>query len=375
LDTRDLEQLLDEVQRFARERIAALTARPESPIDIAVLDQLTNEAGDLGILPLSTSDDGFSIWEHCADACDMAFNTGALRRIAYANAGVAFAWHRLGLTHFLATQLGLALDANKMRGTLLAPTGHYGLARSSLARWLRGAELQDEDKELLTDWLDRRTNTTTIYGRPDWTCLLWPVWHSDQIVWQQIERSDLGVGEERAQHGLDELSCFVIRQQATSDKIIDTTAEQSHVIYGCLLKMEMLGLLAIGAGVLDRGQELAHDYSEVRKQGGQVIGRHPAVQHMLSDIVIARHNVSMALAAFEQPLDTLDVGAVAASRASLSGELCKAANQVVQIYGGIGYMRDAGPEKLLRDQNMLKLMSGGARELHNFLAGCSGGRP
>ncbi|MBK9236843.1 MAG: hypothetical protein IPO19_12810 [Rhodoferax sp.] len=59
-------------------------------------------------------------------------------------------------------------------------------------------------------------------------------------------------------------------------------------------------------------------------------------------------------------------------RASTSPALCHAANQVMQVHGGIGYMRDAGPEKLLRDQNMLKLMSGGTREIHTFLAGWTG---
>ena len=39
---------------------------------------------------------------------------------------------------------------------------------------------------------------------------------------------------------------------------------------------------------------------------------------------------------------------------------------------GIGYTRDTGPEKQLRDQNMLKLMSGGTREIHSFLAGWTG---
>jgi alkylation response protein AidB-like acyl-CoA dehydrogenase len=93
---------------------------------------------------------------------------------------------------------------------------------------------------------------------------------------------------------------------------------------------------------------------------------------MLSDIEIARHRIDMALAALAQPVDTLDTGAVAAARANIAPALCHAANQVMQVHGGIGYMRDAGPEKLVRDQNMLKLASGGTRDLHAFLAGWTG---
>lgn len=374
MDTEDLQPLLEEVGRFAQERIADLTSQPESPIEPAVLAQLTQEAGDLGILPQATAKDGFGIWEHSDDAYAMAFNTGALRSIAHANSGIAFAWHRLGLTRFVAAQLGLKLSATTLRDTLLAPTGHYGLARSSLARWLSAVELQDDDESLLTDWLDRRANATTIYARQNWTSLLWPVWSKDRIAWEQVDRNALNVVAEDSQHGLDELACFVVKRGSAPGKIIAPNLEKSRLLYLRLLKMEMLGLLAIGAGALDRGRELARDYAEIRKQGGQVIAKHPAVQHMLSDIEIARHNVDTALLACAKPIDELDAGALAATRASISPELCHAANQVMQVYGGLGYMRDAGPEKLLRDQNMLKLMSGGTREIHSFLAGWTGGR-
>jgi alkylation response protein AidB-like acyl-CoA dehydrogenase len=44
----------------------------------------------------------------------------------------------------------------------------------------------------------------------------------------------------------------------------------------------------------------------------------------------------------------------------------------MQVHGGIGYMREVGPEKLVRDQNMLKLLAGGTREVYSFLAGWIG---
>jgi len=372
MDKEELGQLLEGVERFARERVGAASARPESPIGPELLLQLTREAVELGVLPPSTTGEGYGIWEHRDDPHAMAFNTGVLRRIAHANPGVAFAWHRMGLARFIATQLGLSLEPDELQGTLLAPTGHYGLARHSLARWLAAAELRDEDRIFMTDWLDRYGNATTIYGRQNWTRLLWPIWCADRIAWQHVERAALDVSAEDSQHGLDELSCFVVRQGEILGEIIETDMENSRLTYARVLKMEMLGLLAIGAGALDRGQKMARDYAQAREQGGQAIGNYPAVQHMLSDIQIARHNVDMALSVFARPIDELDVGALAATRASMSPELCHAANQVMQVYGGIGYTRDAGPEKLVRDQNMLKLMSGGAREIHTFLAAWTG---
>ena len=93
---------------------------------------------------------------------------------------------------------------------------------------------------------------------------------------------------------------------------------------------------------------------------------------MLGDIEIARLHADVALASFARPIDDIDAGAVAATRVSAHALLCDAANQVVQLHGGIGYMCEAGPEKIVRDQNMLKLQAGGTREAHAFLAGWIG---
>lgn len=372
LDTDDARQLLEGVARFARERIVAMAARPQTPIDTDQLSRLTQEAFELGILPRATPDQGCGIWEHTDTAAAMLFNVGALRLIAYASPGVAFAWHRLAMAGWVHAQLGQALGAVSLQGMVLVPTGHYGLCRSSLAKWLKGGALSAHDNNMLSDWLDRAAHASTLYAPKDWCSLVWPVWSDGQIAWQHIERKELNVRSDNAQHGLDELAGFTVSQTSTAGKTIKQDERVARGTYASMLKLDMLGLLAIGAGALERGQALARDYAGIRKQGGKLIAEHPAVQHMLSDIEITRHNVDTALTALARPVEELDVGAVAATRASISPALCHAANQVMQVHGGIGYMRDAGPEKLVRDQNMLKLMSGGTREIHALLAGWTG---
>jgi alkylation response protein AidB-like acyl-CoA dehydrogenase len=371
LDTEDSQRLLEALGRFARERIAPMAAQPHQPIDRRQLALLTQEAGAMGILSLSTTESGFGLWEHCDTAPAMAFNTGALRHIAAASPGVAFAWHRQALARWVAVQLGQTLEADDLAGLQLVPAGHYGLARGSLARWLRVGALETEDQTMLADWLDRRTHTTTLYAPEDWKLLLWPVWVGKQVAWQWVHRPALSVRAEKAQHGLDELAGFSV-SLAGEGTAIAMAPETSRILFAHMFTLDMLGLLAIGAGALDHGQGLARAYAAIRRQGGSAIAAHPAVQHMLSDIDIARHRIDMALAAFAQPVVALDAGAVAAARAHIAPALCHAANQVMQVHGGIGYMRDAGPEKLVRDQNMLKLASGGTRDLHAFLAGWTG---
>jgi acyl-CoA dehydrogenase len=372
VEREDSTLLLAEVGRFARERVAAATARPETPIGAAVLEQLSQEAAELGLLSPATGESGFGIWEQVDHAGAMAFNIGALTQLGRANPGVAFAWHRIALARWVAGQLALELDAASPLGTTLVSTGHYGLARTSVARWLKSAALHGDEVALLADWLDRRTHATIMVAPHAWQTLLCPVWSDGRIAWQLAHRDSLDVQPCRAQHGLDELAAFQVRDSSSMAELKPLDDDASRLLYGRTLKMDMIGLLAIGAGALVHGQELATGYAAIRTQGGKIIAGHPAVQAMLADIEIARHHADVALASFARPIDDIDAGAVAATRASTHALLCDAANQVVQLHGGIGYMCEAGPEKIVRDQNMLKLQSGGTREAHAFLAGWIG---
>ncbi|MEW9900117.1 acyl-CoA dehydrogenase family protein [Chitinivorax sp. PXF-14] len=374
MDSEDTKQLLEATGRFAAERIAGMAERPEHPASAAQLASLTQEAAELGILSQSTAEAGFAIWEDSGDAHAMRFNLGALQQIAAACPGVALAWHRQALARHVAVQLGLAIGEQDLRTLTLMPTGHYGLARTSLARWLAGAGLTAEDGALLSDWLDRSNHPPVLCAPADWSGLIWPVWRAGRIAWHYAARTALAVNIGKPQHGFDELAGFEVSLPGVAGETVELEPARSRQLYAQVLKMELLGLLAIGAGALDRGQALARDYVAIRRQGGKLIAEHPAVQQMLSDIEITRTQASMALRMCSVTVDELDLGELMASRASISPMLCHAANQVVQIHGGIGYMRDAGPEKLVRDQNMLRLMSGGIRDIPLFLAAWTGAR-
>src|SRR5690606_28967605 len=141
--------------------------------------------------------------------------------------------------------------------------------------------------------------------------------------------------------------------------------EQARALYANALRQEWLGLTAIGLGLLERGGELAREYAAIRSQGGKRIGEHPAVQAMLGEIRSAVRQVELKLNGLRQRA----VAELATLRLSASEQLVHACHQVIQIHGGIGYMRDTGPEKFLRDQNMLRLASGGVFDLPLFIQG------
>lgn len=374
LDMHDVVALLAEVESFALQRIAAATERPETTLTNDTLTQLSTEAAELGLIPGNGVDAGFALWEHCDGANSMAFNVGLLEHIGYANAGVAFAWHRASLARNVATALGVDAPGNHVLGSSIVTTGHYGLAQSHLGRFL-GAQASNSgniDETLLSDWLDRQ-HATTVLAPASWETLLWPVWHAGHIRWQLNSRDALEVASCRAQHGLNELSSFAVRQSADGASELLPTNADDRKFYERTLKLDMLGLLAIGTGAIRRARTYAVDYAAIRKQGGKLIASHPAVQHMLGEIDMTQRQAHGMLQRLAQPVDELALADVATARASTHVALCHAANQAMQVFGGIGYMRNAGPEKLVRDQNVLKLQVGGLREIPLMLAGLSGG--
>lgn len=374
IDASDVDALLSEVAIFARERIANASERPEIRISEEILVSLTGEAADMGLLPINGGEPGFALWEHCEGPGAMAFNMGLLRLIGRANAGIAFAWHRLALARHAATSLGAQESlGDGILGAALVSSGHYGLAQASLGEFLASRHPGAADPKL-ADWLDRRGHSAVLTAPSTWESVFWPVWADNRIVWQAPQRQGMLVEALHPQHGFDELSSFRVQVALATDFPIYEAPGDDRKFYERILKLDMIGLLAIGAGAVEHARDLAADYANVRRQGGKVIAGHAAVQQMLGDIEIAVQQANAVIERLSRPIGELSMLEVASARATTHTLLCHAANQSIQAHGGLGYMRDVGAEKIVRDQNMLKLQAGGIREIPLFLAGLQGGR-
>ena len=360
----DVEQILAEIARFATDRIAAATARPEAALSPRALDELTQEAAELGLLTSSDAEEGFGLWSSADAAEGMALNIGLLQILGQANAGIAYHWHRLAIASVVARRLGVGLS----EGALFIPTGHFGLAHGGLAKYLQTGATSAEEENAVSDWFDRREKSVIAFGPETWRQVLWPVWSGAGIAWRTDPRDMLDVTVRTKAHGFDELAAFEIRRGANSDDDGIITTEDSAQIYVRALKMDAIGLMAVAAGAARHTQSYAENYVAIRKQGGQLIGRHPAVQLAIGEIESACALAEGVLRKFERPIDDIDLGDVVASRIMLHPALRHAANQSMQSHGGIGYMRDTGPEKILRDENMLSMALGGMRAGALFVA-------
>lgn len=366
LDQQDLSMLLNEVTHFASSRITPLTTSAGQAANADTLATLSQEASALGILP-GDDEEGYGLWEQPDDASAMAFSLSALLQIASANAGLAMAWHRAALAQSLCRLIGLPISPHAPLSMTVVTSGHIGLARGALAHWLQGRP-EDEDRALLSDWLDRRLRHTVVTTVPMWEQLLWPMWHDDTIYWQRVRRDQMMLHPCRHQHGLDELQTWQLSAAPEIGERTPATPAQLQA----MIMLDSLGLIAIGAGIARHGKQMAEAYAGVRQQGGKTIIEHPAVQHLLGNIRQVYWEAKTTLHALSKPLSGLIVSDVLAARQQLLPRLCLAANHVMQVHGGIGYMQDCGPEKLLRDQNMLRLQSGGVRDIPLFVQAWSG---
>lgn len=332
-------------------------------------DTLAGLLGGLEAMGLVPQDEQqpFGLWADAGEASSTALSLDLLRLLGQANAGLALALHREALARWLLRRTGLPAPAG---GIALTVTGHYGLARASLGAWLRAGALDADDGQLLADWLDRHGRQSLVCAAPGCRQLLWPVWNSAAIQWRLSAAEHLDAQIQIA-HGLDELEFRLVSQPAGAPAIdSDLAPQRARALYADALKQEWLGLAAIGLGALEHGEALAREYSEVRSQGGRRIGEHPAVRIMLGEIRSAIRQSQLCLRGMRgRAIEALALADVASLRLAACEQLVHACHQVIQVHGGLGYMRDAGPEKLMRDQNMLRLAAGGVFGLPLFIQG------
>ncbi len=369
LSDEDVGAVLGEVGRFARVMIAPAVQRHETPLTPEQLARIAADARDRGIIGGGEAS-GVGIWEQAPARVGLCLSVGALRRIARVNAGVAWHLHQVAFTDWLLGRLGWC-DPASGGPVLVNVQGHYGLARYALARWLRGVALEAEERAVLADYFAPGDPGTRLVAHvaEDWAWVVAPVYIGGQLQWRMSSRGRTICETAAHAHGLDEIPAMLWRSSGDPSQQSQLGAADSRTLYAEALQITALALTAIGLGAVEHGFDLAADYAALRTQGGCTINRHPAVQAMLSAIRSAAATVEAQLdRAASRPLALERTAEVLLVRSEANPMLLRAANDVVQIFGGIGYMRDAGAEKILRDVQQLRLMNGTPGEHRLFVA-------
>jgi len=378
----DVQLMLTQVSRFCTRSIRSRLNQPGETLSSESLQELTTEATDLGLLHFD-SHPAAGLWDTlgqpvCESEQGISFSVAALRLVARESATLAYHLHQQALAAGICRALQLPVE----RDTVVALQGRYGLARGSLARWLQGRSLSESDAEMLGDYFlgpaaDETANMDEASQRPprlfhsdkEWRRLLVPCFASPAMSWVVYDRQQLVTESLSHSHGLDGLATWQWRTGDDSPRRQAHDRETSRAIYRQALAANAQALVAIGLGALQQGLAQAQEYAALRVQGGKPIVEHAAVARLLATGTSTADTVEALLKHSSQlPFTAEHLGMVLGMRAQAHNLLCAAANDAMQVFGGAGYIRETGLERIVRDNNHLRQLDGTPDELLLFLA-------
>jgi butyryl-CoA dehydrogenase len=121
------------------------------------------------------------------------------------------------------------------------------------------------------------------------------------------------------------------------------------------------GIAAQAVGLAQGALDTAIEYARERKTFGKPIIAHQAVQHMLADMATQIEAARALTYAAAKYADTgaKDIAKVASMAKLFASDVAMhVTTDVVQIFGGYGYMRDYPVEKMMRDAKILQIYEG-----------------
>lgn len=345
--------LLSMVESFSSNEIMSRYRSPEIPLTTQELKEIVGLAVEAGLLDASPS--GYGFWSEYTNKQAPTFSLNALRIIAKHNVSVAVLLHTISLGN-LCTQF--VSGSENTPNIPLILEGRFGLGRSSLSRWLRLPVIDAFDSDLLADCYGLKDRLAFHYSPK--IDILAPLFRAGKMCLCRINNEDKQSIESTGFHGFDGLHTATWNLQQQASTYADITKRE----FEDLLIMNTLGNLAIGLGALDNANSLVNDFVRLRKQGGHLIIQHDAIASLMATILAAIQQVGDSL--HQQSLLSIQQHSLQqclSLKMQFLPQISQGINSAMQIFGGIGYMRDQGIEVLLRNVNCLRVLSGSQAEL------------
>ncbi|MBF0350976.1 MAG: hypothetical protein HQM11_08080 [SAR324 cluster bacterium] len=372
-DDSETKAVLDVVKSFGEKYLRPKTLHPEMVITPEDLKKIIHQAYEIGILGDPDDQESPGLWRYTSEPGGVALSVRSLEVLGCFNPGIAFTLHQLALGDYLCHQAGITCSERVI--PLLH--GSHGLGRTALARYLAEVPLTAEEELLLKDLSgDLSMHPVLIQSGATWNYLLCPQLNSavESITWSLEALDTLTVDPQPRQHGLDETAVWKISKKTpgnSPDTESNTASTRSLLTEG--LAFNALAMMSIALGSVRYAYEKALDYSMQRIQGGHPVYQHPAVNLMLGNIQATIVSVEAMLRFNDsQPASIKDLARIFGIRAVAHPLLCQAATDALQVFGGNGYMQDYGMEKILRDNQHLKLLFGTPGDLKLFIAAVQG---
>jgi alkylation response protein AidB-like acyl-CoA dehydrogenase len=172
-----------------------------------------------------------------------------------------------------------------------------------------------------------------------------------------------------------------IRASATSELVFrDCRIPKDNLLggegAGFIVTMKTLdssrpGVGALAVGLAQGALEAAVAYARQREQFGHPVSAIQAVQHMLANMAM---ELEAARALVYATAKTIDSGAKrfteegAMAKVFATDMAMKVTTDAVQVFGGVGYMRDYPVEKMMRDAKINQIYEGTNQVLRNEIA-------
>ena len=145
---------------------------------------------------------------------------------------------------------------------------------------------------------------------------------------------------------------------------------QGGPIFGRSMQVERAGLSAVWTGDMERRLSEALAHARSRRQFGKPLGKHQAVAHRLADMKLRLESGRLLWQRACWGLDRGHASALDVSLAKLAvGEAAaQSGRDVVELFGGRGYLVDFGVERHLRDAIAATIASGTSAMQRDIIA-------
>lgn len=365
VDSEILEQLVDTVERFTRERLIPAERSVEE--EDAIPEEIVSEMKEMGLFGLSTPAEfggiGLSVPQEARLIETLCYASLTFRSLIGTNVGIGSQGIVMDGTQEQKEQWlpGIA-SGNIITSFALTEPDHgsdAGGIRTS-ARSDGSDFVINGTKRYITNAV--RAGVFTVFARTD------PEKDGADGVSAFIVPADTpGITVAKPDRKLGQ------RGTKTSDVIFDNVRVPESAILGgterlnrgfrTAMKVLDRGRIHVGAMAVGQSQrmlDIATDYALERKQFGKPIGEHQLVQGLLADCQAELH---AARALVRSTADTFHREGKAIIEASCTKYFCteaagRIADRALQIHGGAGYMTEYDIERLYRDIRLLRIYEG-----------------
>lgn len=357
----DTHDIVDQVGRFAARQLKICRERPETELDHAALARFAGEAEDMGLLGGGPEAD-YGLW-FAADRAALGQGIGILRTLGAVSGEAALHVHWEALSARVLTDTGVTEGHGPRPWLRLA--GGPGWPAEALTAWCRGG-LDSAGYRRLRTWWDPEDGLLLLAPRDRRAILLPVIDDAGTAFWSRRALPEPAADSLIPLHAPAGWSGrrLSLGAEAQPRRLAGLDAARWHELWA----LSGAGLIAVGLGILDDLDARAREYARGRRQGGIAIQGHAAVQQLLAELSLARHQGEALLNSLLRPAAEPLWYRVARARAVLHPAFCRAANAAMQVHGGTGYMRDTGIEGGVRMQNVLRCLNGTPPDLRRWTA-------